>query len=438
MTRTLLSRRYPLQAILTLLFFTAVPGVHSQDRDIVVPPSQVKLLRTIPLHSSRTEAPVAVDPNALYSNVTTFEGNAFVNAGATLQSGNTITTLLADSLGLVGTPPFTIGSFTFSVANFDAADVTARPRIRFYNADGPAGSPGTLITGISFSPILFATGAIQLFDTGPLATTFPVTSNGIWAGMTFDDNTGTTGATAAQLNNLGQGFFNPVDKGSSTDDLFQTDTAGSFLGDNPTGSIGNLGGTPVANFGWEIISALPLPVTLYNFQAQKNGLVNTLSWSTSQEINSNNFTIERSVDAVRFTAIGRVKAAGNSSTQRSYRFDDPRPAGGNNYYRLKMTDIDNAIKYSNIVTVKNAKSLNFLLYPNPVTNSLVVSLEVEQAGPGLVNITGLDGRLVYHKIIDVKAGVNNIPLDVSNFSKGTYNIKVQAGNISSAGTFSKL
>ena len=113
------------------------------------------------------EAPATVDPNALYSNVTTFTGSGIANGGAALQAGNTITTLLADSLGLIGSPAiFSWAVSTFSVANFNAVDVSARPRIRFYANDGTAGGPGTLIAGLSFDPIDFYSQYVtDLFNT---------------------------------------------------------------------------------------------------------------------------------------------------------------------------------------------------------------------------------------------------------------------------------
>jgi hypothetical protein len=240
-----LTEKYKIISAINLLLLIFSISAHAQNADIVVPSSRLKLVKTFKLNSARVEAPAAVDPDALYSNVTTFSGQAFANGGAALQAGNIITTLVADSLGLIGTPPFSVGSFTFSVVNFNTVDVSARPRIRFYANDGPAGSPGTLITGLSFNPITFTASTTQLFDTGPLATPFEVTTQAIWAGITFDDNTGASGATLDQLNNLGQAFFGPIDRGSSTDNIFATDTAGAFLADNPTGTTGNFGGDPL-------------------------------------------------------------------------------------------------------------------------------------------------------------------------------------------------
>ncbi|MFS8082252.1 MAG: hypothetical protein ACMG51_02275, partial [Ginsengibacter sp.] len=261
---------------------------------------------------------LAVDPNALYSNVTTFSGYYVLNGGATLSGGSTITTLLADSLALIGTLPFSINQFRFSIVNLNAVSVQARPLIRLYANDVAKGGPGTFIIGYSFNPITLNANSISVINTGTLSSPFAITTQAFWAGITFDDNSGAAGITAAQINNLGMGLYNPIDLGSSTDDFFQTGAAGTFLVNNPAGAYYNFGGAPPANFGWEFVSSIPLPVTLTDFKVQCSGVSNTLTWKTSQELNSNYFSIQRSNDGANFTEIGQVKASGKSETVKNY------------------------------------------------------------------------------------------------------------------------
>ena len=421
-----------------ILLIISISG-HAQNTDIVVPSSRVKLIKTFKLNSSHVEVPAKVDSVefSVYSDITTFSGSAVANEGAAVQAGNTITTLMADSLGLIGTPPFSVHSFKFSVANFDGVNnISARTFLRFYSADGTAGSPGTLIAGFSLPPALFTAGTVELFNITDMP--FTITTQAIWAGIVFDNDTATTGATANDLDNLGQGIFDPIDRGSSTDNIFATNTAGSFLGDNPTGTTGNLFGSPLANFGWEIVSAFLTPVTLYNFKVQRSGQINILTWGTSQELNSNYFAVERSIDGTHFAEIGKVKAVGNSSVTRSYHYDDANPVKGINYYRLRIVDIDNSIKYSDIITVRNTGAVNFTIYPNPVKNSLLVNMDAEKAEMADVSITDINGRKVYSRQVTVTQGNNNFSVDVNNYSKGTYYVKIQLRNGSFIKEFKKL
>jgi len=193
--------------------------------------------------------------DARYSNVTNFLGQGFANGGAALQGTNTITTLVMDDITPVngGVVPY----IRFSVANFNSVAVSARARIRFW--DDAAGLPGTAnAAGFSFNPIAFGPGVTVV--TGFLGTGLTTPNAKFWAGVTFDNNNGGTGATLAQMNLLGQGIFSPANIGSTADIAFQTSAAGSFfLVNNPAGSTFNFGGAPPADFGWEFV---PAPSTL--------------------------------------------------------------------------------------------------------------------------------------------------------------------------------
>jgi hypothetical protein len=201
-------------------------------------------------------------PGASYSNVDNFLGQALANTGAENQGGNTITRMLMDDIHF--DLPYLAGqNFTqikFSVANLNTAAVSARARVRFYRGDGANGGPGTLIAGFTFNAFSFGSGVTVL--TGNIGPGLPQPASGmLWAGITFDNNSGASGATADQLNNFGVGLFNPPVIGFSNATYFHTTGAGSFLASNPGGAIidGLSDGTP-GNFGWEF--TVPAPGSL--------------------------------------------------------------------------------------------------------------------------------------------------------------------------------
>jgi hypothetical protein len=194
----------------------------------------------------------------IYDNSVNFGGAAYSNGGAALQAGNQITRLVADQIQTIQTgAPLNITTWSFSVSNLDTAAFSARARVRFYDNDGPGGAPGTYLSGFTFNPISFAPG-VSLFSANA-AFTVPGTDGTFWAGITFDDNAGATGATLAQMNNLGQGIFGPPVVGSSPDSFFTTTAAGAFTANNPVGTLGSFGGAPIANFGWKFSVAAPIP-----------------------------------------------------------------------------------------------------------------------------------------------------------------------------------
>jgi hypothetical protein len=212
-------------------------------------------------------APAAPAQVVVYDNTTNFTPPIpiLLNGGATLQGGNTITTLVADDITpAAGSAGQSVSSFGFIVVNNNSTAVTVRPLARFYGSDGTGGGPGTLLGAFTFAPITFtAASATQITFPAITPGQFVLPAGVFWAGLTFDDNNGTTGATAAQLNNFGEAFFNPPTVGSSQDLIFETSSAGSFASSNPAGTTGNFGGSPVANLGWQFtVTPVPEPGSL--------------------------------------------------------------------------------------------------------------------------------------------------------------------------------
>jgi hypothetical protein len=177
-----------------------------------------------------------------------------------------------------------------------------------------------------------------------------------------------------------------------------------------------------------ITSNIVLPVTMLNFDARRAGKVNNLTWTTAQEINTRKFDVERSTDGVNFAPIGSVDAVGNSAASNSYRFIDPKPSKGTNYYRLRSIDNDNAFKFSSIKSVKNLGTPELAINPNPVAEIMKIALEAEYAEKANVIITDLSGRRVYNGAAQVIAGSNQISIPVQQLSKGTYLVMIQLNN----------
>jgi hypothetical protein len=205
-------------------------------------------------------APASAQELFVYRNLDNTTSQFFANGGATDLSGNTITRLVADDItptpGFDGQP---IDFLYFSVVNANSVAISARPRLRMWQADGAGGNPGTFIAGFTFNAISFGANTGESLFFHPTGVNVP--SGTCWIGLTFDNNSGATGATDVQLNNLGMALFNPPTVGTSTDAMFETTAAGDFLVNNPAGETFNFGGNPPANafFGMSVL--VPEPAT---------------------------------------------------------------------------------------------------------------------------------------------------------------------------------
>lgn len=151
-----------------------------------------------------------------------------------------------------------------------------------------------------------------------------------------------------------------------------------------------------------LTEGVPLPVTLQRFTAslQENCSSIKLSWSTSSEQNSKDFTVQRSLDGSSWSNTGTVAAAGNSNEQRNYSFTDATVGGSNLYiYRLQMNDIDGQYKNSSLVSVRlNCGTNRYFIYPNPVKDHITIQTSSMGTQKVLAVYNGTGQRLLQRSL----------------------------------------
>lgn len=170
---------------------------------------------------------------------------------------------------------------------------------------------------------------------------------------------------------------------------------------------------------------LMLPVILENFSGNlnSNGSVG-LYWKTSSEINSHYFMLEKSTDAVSFTPMARVLAQGINGAGAAYNSTDYLPAGGANFYRLKMIDTDGSYAYSRIVNVqvkKKAQSSMAITSAFAGSAKMHININSTDAGPATLKIADASGRLLYTKNLWLTAGMNAME-EAMQLPRGIYHI----------------
>ena len=159
----------------------------------------------------------------------------------------------------------------------------------------------------------------------------------------------------------------------------------------------------------------PLPVTLSSFTATRRNNTGLLQWQTSQELNSKQFSIEKSTDGVLFIPIGTVPAAGNSQTLLNYQFTDPVLSNGMNHYRLLITDIDGQSERSVIRSIQVSDAgLNIQVYPKPVVNAMLYIRSSEDIRR--IEFSDISGRMLMQRNT---SGLQHT-LNLQRFAKGTY------------------
>lgn len=144
---------------------------------------------------------------------------------------------------------------------------------------------------------------------------------------------------------------------------------------------------------------VPLPIKLTDFTVTSTTNDALLKWSTSQEINSKNFIIQRSYDAVHFENIGTIQAAGNSANRQAYSFTDIGIINSGKsevYYRLLLTDKDGKNVYSKVILLKLKPNNDWIvrMLSNPVRGNVNVLLR-GITGNVRLSIKDITGKTVF-------------------------------------------
>ena len=161
----------------------------------------------------------------------------------------------------------------------------------------------------------------------------------------------------------------------------------------------------------------PTPVKLSAFSAVRLKQVVSLNWNTEFEINSKEFIIERA-EGTEFRSVGTITSNGNSSTKRSYSFNDKNENAGTTFYRLKNVDLNGSFTYSEIKTVKGFGTVSDVtVFPNPVRSNSKVSL-VGVATNSSIQLLDFSG-----KILKTVNSTSN-SLDLTGVKNGNYLIRI--------------
>lgn len=206
------------------------------------------------------------------------------------------------------------------------------------------------------------------------------------------------------------------------------------------GGLGTATGAPAAgNITWPAVTTFspfslgsitfnnPLPITINYFTGTKQNGNHLLNWKvTCTNTPTATMALERSSDGRTFTSVYSVTATA-LQCQQPFSHTDVNPVAGVNYYRLKMTDANGKVSYSNIVSLINAsKGFDIRgIAPNPiVAGRFNLQVSAAQAANMNIVITDMQGRVLQRQSASLTAGFNEVPVNVRNLAAGTYQVAV--------------
>ncbi|MEP7374415.1 MAG: ELWxxDGT repeat protein [Chitinophagaceae bacterium] len=191
---------------------------------------------------------------------------------------------------------------------------------------------------------------------------------------------------------------------------------------------------------WAISYNSILPVHLLEFNGVLSENNAILDWKTENEINADEFIVERSMNGSNnFSAAGKAKSA-NTPGVHNYSFTDANVtqlASDVIYYRLKQKDIDGHFTYSKVVTLTVRAKSALVLFPNPAANQIILAITAKRTEKLGYSVFDNAGRIVMQQTSHVLTGANSFTIDINKLPAGVYYLKLSGNSLNEQMQFVK-
>lgn len=209
-------------------------------------------------------------------------------------------------------------------------------------------------------------------------------------------------------------------------------TSGSALA--VTSGVGNVSANGLSQFCPFVISSVlvPLPVEISQMDVRCLSDGNLISWTTSSENNSDLFIVEKSKDAVSFSQIAQIKAAGNSKKNLYYSYIDHIGSDMQNisYYRIKEVDVNGNSKKYKVLSSQNCNLKSTEISISNTQDGIVfISINSSKECEYSFKIYNLMGILVKEEKANLSKGLNKIQLQTQNIQQSVYLLNVSGNGV---------
>ncbi len=210
---------------------------------------------------------------------------------------------------------------------------------------------------------------------------------------------------------------------------------GSCSGNNTGDDANTTNGTVFCN------RSLPIQKFELNAVTNENN-TNKLLWMTLNEINTLEFEIQRKYsNEETWMAIGKTPAAGQSSKELSYQYNDLTYVNRDKiYYRIKQIDVNGQSNYTDIKSIDLKRNSQVKLdgYPNPVKNFYHLTIIGAKDDKVSIDVYDILGRSVSRKTLSIVKGSNYHDLNMGTYTPGTYIVRVSSAEINESMTVVKV
>lgn len=176
-----------------------------------------------------------------------------------------------------------------------------------------------------------------------------------------------------------------------------------------------------------------LPIRKIDWDLKAVNKTVVINWATENDIEVEEYAIEKSISGLNFVQAGIEKSNQTTGTD-AYHFTDANPYRGWNYYRIRMKDKNGSSAYTTVKKLQFAQQAIVKLSPVPVANILSIQLGSDPEPGTVIQVTAVDGKLLYQ----TNATISTAQLDVSNYTAGTYFVRIVSNGAVNSYKFVKI
>lgn len=179
----------------------------------------------------------------------------------------------------------------------------------------------------------------------------------------------------------------------------------------------------------------PLPVTLMDFTATKQGGNVAVKWATGNGTGVARYEIElakgnSALGANSFVKIGEAASPGNTTSTQQYSFTDAEDGkAGARYYRLKIVNTNGTFSYSGVRAVWFGDATTWQVYPNPSDGHFTLLYQLNNGETLNAKLYDAKGSVVKEMGSAANGFLQKLSLDLSanNYASGVYLLRLRAG-----------
>lgn len=181
----------------------------------------------------------------------------------------------------------------------------------------------------------------------------------------------------------------------------------------------------------EINNEAFLPIEWQWMEVEWQSKSATIRWKAEGVQAGEAYQIERSVDGLIFKPIAQAEALSLAVETDEYAFNDTYALETRSellYYRIKHTDIDGILKYSEIKSIrKENMELAVSFYPNPASEVLNVQYQNLALKAGTIRIFNINGESFFSRRFDENDDFDQ-QIQLDSWPKGEYFLEVICGD----------